>query len=64
MKLTEPITPVNHNKVVVGDHEIKLTLDTETNELSIVTPAMFSTPVVEFTELMRVLNKLAEHSSR
>lgn len=64
MKIVETVTPVNHNKVVVGDHEIKLTLDTETDELSIEMPAMFTSPKVKFGELKDTLDKLAELADR
>lgn len=64
MKIVETVTPVNHNKVVVGDHEIKLTLDTDTDELSIETPAMFTSPKIKFGEFKDALDKLAEHANR
>lgn len=64
MKIVETVTPVNHNKTIAGDHDIKLTLDTETDELTIVTPAMFSSPKVKFDELKDALDKLAEHANR
>lgn len=64
MKIVEVITPVNAGRTVLGPNTIKLELDTETDELSIDTPAMFGDPVVSFTEMLAALQKLAEVKKR
>lgn len=64
MKIVETLTPTNADKTFLGDKNIKLTLDTETDRLTIVTPAMFTNPVVQLSELRAVLDKLSEHTNR
>lgn len=64
MKIVETVTPINHNKTIAGDHDIKLTLDTETDVLTIDTPAMLTSPKANFGELKDALDKLAEYANR
>lgn len=64
MKITETITLVNENKVVFGSKEITLTLNTETERVTVDTPAMFTGPVIRFHDLQETVAKLAEHKDR
>lgn len=59
MKIVEPITPINAHKVFLGKKEIDFTLDTETGELTIDSPAMFTDPIVKFEDLKATIDKLA-----
>lgn len=63
MKISETITPVNAHKVFMGSKEITLTLDTETNRVTIDAPAMFKDPVVTLTDLQEALGNLRTASS-
>lgn len=58
MRITETIIPINAENTVLGSREMKLTLDTDTNEMTIDTPAMFTYPIVNFDEFQAVLEKL------
>lgn len=61
MKISETITPVNAHKVIMGAKEITLSLDTETNRVTIDTPAMFKDPVVTLGDLQGALDNLVQH---
>jgi hypothetical protein len=58
MKITETITPINSGKTLLGDKDIKLTLDTDTNELTIDAPAMFVDPTVNLDEFEEKISEL------
>lgn len=64
MKIVETVEILNAQKVVFGDKDIKLTLDTETGRISIDTPAMFTDPVISLDKLEEKLNKLKSHMDR
>jgi hypothetical protein len=64
MKIVETIEIVNAQKVVMGDRDIKLTLDTENGRMSIDTPAMFTDPVVSLDAIEEKIRKLREHMDR
>ena len=64
MQIVERLAIVNPEKVLMGDKEVKLTLDTDTGRVEIDTPAMFTNPKVTLTELQNKLNKLAVHQER
>jgi tetrahydromethanopterin S-methyltransferase subunit B len=64
MKIVETIMPVNAEKVIIGDREIKLTMDTDTGRLAIETPTMFSNPVVSLDDLLEKLNTLQDQFER
>lgn len=64
MKLVETVELINAQKVVLGDRDIKLTLDTETGRLSLDTPAMFTDPIVSLDALEEKIRKLREHMER
>lgn len=59
MKIVETVMPKNANKVFLGKKEIDFTLDTETGELTIDSPAMFVDAVVNFGDLQETIDKLA-----
>lgn len=61
MKILETVTIRNPEKVFMGDKDIKLTFDTDTGRLVVDTPAMFTDPIVNLSELQEKLAKLAEH---
>lgn len=60
MRIVERVTPINSDKTLLGDRDIKLELDTDTGEMSIDTPAMFTNPIVHFSDLKDKIDKLAE----
>lgn len=66
MKIVETVELVNAEKVFVGDRDMKLTLDTETGQVAIDAPAMFTDPVVSLDLLEETIHKFkalnAEHS--
>lgn len=64
MKILEEIEVLNEDKVFIGHKDIKLTLDTETGQVSIDTPAMMPNPVVSLTVLEEKIGKLREHMDR
>lgn len=64
MKIVETVEIVNAQKVVFGDKDIKLTLDTETGRISIDAPAMFTDPVVSLDALEEKLSTLKSHMDR
>lgn len=64
MKIVEEVPVLNEDKVFMGHKDIKLTLDTETGQVSIDTPAMMSNPVVSLTVFEEKLDKLREHMER
>jgi hypothetical protein len=64
MKIVETVEIVNAQKVVMGDRDIKLTLDTENGRMSIDTPAMFTDPVVSLDAIEEKIRKLREHMDR
>lgn len=64
MKIVENVEIINAQKVVIGDRDIKLTLDTETGRLNIDAPAMFTDPVVSLDLLEEKIRKLREHMDR
>jgi hypothetical protein len=59
MEVVERITLINADKVLMGDKDIKLTLDTDTGRVTVDTPAMFTNPVVELDSLQETVKKLA-----
>lgn len=61
MKIVESVEITNAQKVVIGDKDIKLTLDTETGRLSIDAPAMFTDPVVSLDALEEKIKMLRAH---
>lgn len=63
MKIVEHITPVNANKTVLGKKVIELTLDTETGEVAVDVPAMFTNPVIKLEDLQTVVNRLESLSA-
>lgn len=63
MKIVEHITPVNANKTVLGKKVIELTLDTETGEVAVDAPAMFTNPLVTLEDLRTVVNRLESLNS-
>lgn len=64
MKIVETLTPTNAGKTIIGERDVKLTLDTETGELSIETPAMWGDPVVSFDELKRKIENLTGYQEQ
>lgn len=65
MRVVEIITPTNADKTFMGHRDIKLELDTETDELELDMPAMLSAnPTVKLTELLETLRKLDEMKKR
>lgn len=64
MKIVEDVTIINEDKVFIGHKDIKLTLDTETDRVSIDAPAMFTDPVVSLDLLEEKIGKLREHMDR
>lgn len=63
MKIVETLTPTNAQKTFMGDKHITFTLDTETEELVIKTPAMFTNPTTTLNELRNTLDRLAEQAA-
>ncbi len=64
MKIVETITPINAEKTILGERDLKLTLDTDTGRVSIKAPAMFGDPVVALSELMEKLELLSQLGER
>lgn len=64
MKITESITPVNAGKTVLGKCEFELTLNTETAELELNAPAMFTNPVIKLDDLKETIEKLSAYMTR
>lgn len=64
MKIIEPIVLINAKKTVLGKREVTLTLDTDTEEVAISTPAMFVDPVISLRDLQVAVEKLVDHKNR
>lgn len=58
MKVVETITTINADKTIIGSKDVELTLDTETGEITLDTPAMFTKPVIEFNDLRKAVDNL------
>lgn len=61
MKIIETVELINADKVVFGDRDLKLILDTETRRISIDAPAMFTDPVVSLDALKDRIERLQIH---
>lgn len=61
MKLVESVELTNADKVVFGDHDLTLTLDTETRRISINAPLMFTDPIVSLDALKNKIEQLQTH---
>lgn len=61
MKIVETVEIINARTVIVGGRDVKLTLDTETGQLAINTPAMLTDPTVSLDKLEEKIQKLKEH---
>lgn len=60
MKIVETVTLTNEDKVLFGNRELKLTLDTDSRRVEIETPAMFGSSVVQLDELRNKLEALQQ----
>lgn len=61
MKIQESVETTNAQKTVLGDREVKLTLDTDTGRVAISNPAMFTDPIVSLDVLEEKIAKLRAH---
>lgn len=64
MKIQESVNVINGDRTFAGHRDLVLTLDTDTGELKIDTPAMFTDPVVDIDELQQAINKLSVHKEK
>lgn len=64
MKIQESVSVINRDRAIGGHKDLQLTLDTESGELKVDAPAMFTDPIVDIDELQQVLNNLAVHKEK
>lgn len=64
MKIVETVRVVNEERTIAGHKDLQITLDTETGDVKIDFPAMFTDPVVNIEELQKALDKLAVHKEK
>lgn len=64
MKIQESVSVVNSDRTIAGHKDLQLTFDTETGELKVDVPAMFTDPVVYLDELQKAIDNLAVHKEK
>lgn len=64
MKIQECIPVVNSDRTIAGHKDLQLTYDTESGELKVDVPAMFTDPIVNLDELQQAIDKLAVHKEK
>lgn len=64
MKIVETVRVVNADRTFAGHRDLRMTLDTDTGELKLDAPAMFTDPIVDIGELQQALDRLDVHKEK